>query len=99
MGWSIGKPVTRWYSADNGVGFGTTTQPVLAVADWPGSLPVAAPAPSFRAAVPVFDCPSLPVGPALPGHFRQRRPARDAAGNGRVESWQAGAQTDCQTRT
>src|ERR1700741_82463 len=81
-----------------GVRFGTTSQPVLAAADRPGSLSLAAGAPSRKITLPVLDSPLLPAVPALPGHIGQRRPSRNAAGNGRVEPQQAGAEANCQTR-
>lgn len=76
----------------NGVGFGTTSQPVLSPAFRPGHLSVAA-APTgrdFRSAV--FRCADLLAVPAVPGHLRVRRSARDAAGNGGVRPQQAHAE-------
>src|SRR5579864_1052334 len=98
MGRSIGKALRRWYSVIDGVRLGTTSQPVLAAADWPGGLPLAAGAPSREIGFPVLDSPLLPSVPALSGHLGQRRPARNAAGNGRVEPQQASAEANCQTR-
>lgn len=97
MNRSIGKALRRWYSAVDGVGFGTTSKFVLAPAHWPGGLPLAAGAPSRKVTLPVFDSPRLPAVPALPRHLGQRRPARNAAGNGGVKPQQAGAEASCQT--